>query len=385
VIYPPKYVGRMLLWGLLGRGAKINDYKKFPYRETKNAPPAFHFRKNTKEDLVSSIFCKLCETQDLDKFLKSTGTTAFIVIQDDEILYEKYFNGYGRDSVQTSFSCAKSFASALVGIAVDEGYIGSVEDPITKYIPELKERDTRFDYITIKHLLMMSSGIKYAEFPFLNGDDAKTYYYPDLRKLALEKTKIVRKPFQHFLYNNFHPLLIGIVLERATGTPVANYLEEKIWKPLGMEYEGSWSIDSKKSGFEKMESGINASTIDFAKFGRLFLNGGNWEGNQIISENWVKESTQRDNSIIYDEFYLDKIHSDKLHMPFFESRKGYYKYFWWGYTRDKKNYDFFAGGNHGQFIYVCPQKKLIIIRNGKKYGIDGFRWTENFYNFASEM
>jgi CubicO group peptidase (beta-lactamase class C family) len=125
-------------------------------------------------------------------FCRSTGTTAFIVIQDDTILYENYFNGFQRDSIVTSFSSAKSFNSALIGIAIDEGWIDSVDDPVVKYIPEITRRG--LDDLTLKHLLDMSSGIRYLEdenmFPLFApfSDDAKTYYYPDLRKLALEYT-----------------------------------------------------------------------------------------------------------------------------------------------------------------------------------------------------
>ena len=383
LIYTPKYVKRILIWGLGGGGAQISDYKKFLYHKMEKPLQTFYFKKELNEELISAIFCKQSEIENLDDFLRTTGTSAFIVIQDDAILYEKYFNGHNRDSIETSFSCAKSFASALIGIAIDEGFIKTVDDPITNYIPELKERDKKFESITIKHLLMMSSGIKYKEFWFINGDNAKTYYYPDLRKLALKHTKIVRKPMQYFLYNNYNPLLIGIILERATGTSVAHYLQEKIWKPLGMEFEGSWSIDSKNSNFEKMESGINARAIDFAKFGRFFLNNGKWNEKQIISENWVKESTTIDNSLNYNKFYKDLEHHDKIHREFFESGKTYYKYFWWGYTRVDDKYDFCARGNHGQLIYVCPYKKLILIRHGKKFGVEMGEWSNIFYNFAT--
>src|SRR5690606_10336622 len=128
--------------------------------------------------------------EDLDAFLENNGTQAFIVIQDDTVLYEHYFNGAQRDSIVTSFSVAKSFVSAMIGIAIEEGHIQSADDPITTYLPELLDRDPRFGQITIRHLLNMSSGIKYVENSFINGDDALTYYYPDLRELALEKTEI---------------------------------------------------------------------------------------------------------------------------------------------------------------------------------------------------
>lgn len=229
---------------------------------------------------------------------------------------------------------AKSFTSALIGVAISEGYIHSVNDPITDYLPELAKRDPAFANITIRNLLMMSSGIKYVEVPFFHGDNAKIYYYPDLRYLALEDTHIVVSPGEYFLYNNYNPLLLGMIIERATGSSVANYLQEKIWKPIGMEYPGSWSLD--EAGFEKMESGINARAIDFAKFGRLFLHNGDWNGTQIVPAEWIAESTQADTPVDYANYYDDDF--------IFANGRGYYKYMWWGIQRDAQNYDFMALG-----------------------------------------
>jgi CubicO group peptidase (beta-lactamase class C family) len=165
---------------------------------------------------------------------------------------------------------AKSFASTLVGVAIDEGYIKSVDESITNYIPELLGKDERFKAITIRNLLTMSSGIKYedgGDLPWSEeADDTKTYYSTDLRELALN-CRIEGKPGEYFEYNNYNPLLMGMILERATGMRVSRYLQEKLWKPVGMEADGSWSLDSTSSGFEKMESGVNARARDFARFG----------------------------------------------------------------------------------------------------------------------
>jgi CubicO group peptidase (beta-lactamase class C family) len=295
LVYSPEFVLRLLRWG----DADVYDYQKFPERELAPSDTPFEFSSNLKEDQVHSQFEQLANLDDFDSFLEDSHTQAFIVIQDDAVVYEQYFNGADPETIVTSFSTAKSFVSALVGIAISEGHIQDVNDPITQYLPELAERDPAFANITVRDLLMMSSGIKYSEPP----DDAATYYYPDLRELAIEKTKIIALPGESFHYNNFHPLLLGMILERATGTTVSGYLQEKIWKPIGMEYDGSWSLD--ESGFEKMESGINARAIDFAKFGRLFLNNGNWDGVQVIPEKWVTESTQADKSIDYIRYYYD--------------------------------------------------------------------------------
>jgi len=277
---------------------------------------------------------------------------------------------------------AKSFGSALIGIAVDEGHIKSIDEPITNYIPELDGEG--FKAITIRHLISMSSGLKYHENGMPWGDDAKTYYYPDLRKLALT-VEIEELPGLHFHYDNYHPLLVGMILERSTGQTVAHYLQEKIWKRLGMEFPASWSLDSKKTGFEKMESGINARSIDFAKFGRLFLNKGRWNGEQIISEKWVVESTSPMPISDYDKYYREACKKFNPDMgPYFESGMGYYKYFWWGYSREEGGYDFSAEGNKGQLIYVSPKKNAIIVRNGKSYGsIDN--WPEIAFQMIERL
>ena len=371
--YPAEYVNRVLRWG----NADVYDYQKFSERAIEAPDSHFEFPVALGEDRVRTHFEAASAIDDFDSFLADNRTQAFIVIQDDAIIYEQYFNGASRDSIVTSFSIAKSFDSTLIGLAIEDGYIHSVDDPITDYLPELLERDPAFANITIRNLLMMSSGIQYAEFPFVNGDDAKTYYYPDLRKLALEETFIAGKPGEKFLYNNYHPLLLGLIIERATGTTVANYLQEKIWKPLSMEYPASWSLDER--GFEKMESGINARAVDFAKFGRLFLHNGNWDGVQVVPAEWVAESTQADTSVDYKNYYFNDY--------IFANGQGYYKYMWWGIQRDAQNYDFVAEGNHGQFIYISPHKKLIILRFGESYGsfYGSKGWLDMFYNFSSRF
>ena len=369
-------IGRDLRFG----DANVNHYKVFPYHTIITSEPYFQFEINYSEELVKDTFRDIQygnneRIGELDIFLEKTKTSSFIVIKDDKIIFEKYYNDYDRDSIVTSFSIAKSFTSALIGIAIDEGYINSLYDPITDYIPELKERDERFSQIKIIDLLHMSSGIKYDS----SVDDRNTYYAADLRKLAIEKTQIESNPGRRFEYNNYHPLLLGIILERATKQPVSVYLQEKIWKPIGMEYNGSWSTD--EYDFEKMESGINCRAIDFAKFGRLYLRDGNWDGMQIISNEWIKLST---------ESYFPDAQGYYPDVSFFRDRPVYYSLMWWGVKRDENSYDFFALGNFGQFIYLSPDKDLIIVRNGMDYG-EGMEngdidwWPIIFYEFSNRL
>jgi CubicO group peptidase (beta-lactamase class C family) len=293
-------------------------------------------------------------------------------------LYENYFNGTQRDSIVTSFSVAKSFTSALIGIAIDEGYIHSVDDPITTYLPELAEGDPRFEEITVRHLLLMASGLDYVEFrPLLfNSDDILTSYYPDQRKAALGFTKIIDPPGAYYRYNKYHPQLLGMILERTTGMPVTSYMQTRLWDKLGMEFAGSWSTDSIASDFERMEAGVNARAIDFAKFGMLFLNGGSWQGEQVISKAWVDEST----GPLYPQNYADYYSDWYVLLP----GEGHYKYMWYSLVREDGSYDFTAEGDKGQFIYVSTQKDLVIVRNGIQYGLASEEWYQLFYEFASQ-
>ena len=348
----------------------IDDYQRFPLEVVFNAPPVFNFQQPSAElkkryapAFESITYAKNGATVsgDLNKFLEQNDTVAFLVIKDDVLLYEQYFNNYDHNSTVTSFSTAKSFVSALIGIAISEGYIGSVEDPITKYVPELLNKDSRYNNITLRNLLTMSSGIRYDEYGMPWSDDAATYYSPDLRSVAVS-SPITGLPGKEFHYNNFHPLLLGLVLERTTHRPVARYLEERIWGPLGMEAPGSWSLDSESNRFAKMESGINGRAIDFAKFGRLFLNNGNWNGRQIIRQTWVDESTRLDTS------------TDPAPQ---------YQYFWWVNASLKDQHHYFAAGKHGQYIYIVPEQNLLFLRFGRT---DPYRqWTNVFETLAASL
>lgn len=374
LLTPYSGFARALIW----MDADIKDYEKFPARTMNNAPPVFNFEKveaATQGEylrLLDRIASQLSSqgtvsTTSFNELLTSTQTTAFLIIKDDRLIYENYFNGYKRDSINTSFSVAKSFVSALVGIAIDEGLINSIDDPLTKYIPELQDKDSRYSAITVENLLSMASGLRYVEEETPFSDDTKTYYDPNLRTVALSAV-IEEEPGKTFHYNNYNYLLLGIILERATDMPVTKYMEEKLWEPLGMEAPASWSLDGEASGFEKMESGINARAIDFAKFGRLYLNNGtNWNGEQVISERWVSTSISANNT------------TD----PSIE-----YQYGWWIYPSqegvDNNNYHHFsARGNLGQFIYIIPEERLVIVRHGYDFG--NFNWINLFESISKEI
>lgn len=360
----------------MGGDASVMDYLIFKKRDIEGAeqPSSFHYE--LKEKYTEEIFEKTDYFRDLktnidfETLLERAQSSAFLVLQNDTVIYEKYFNGFTKDSIYTSFSMAKSFVSTLVGLAISDGYIKSEDDKITDYLPELKEKDIDFTNVKIKDLLAMSSGIKYSEDGF-PADDDYTYVDPDLRNMALKNVSVSESPGSHWLYNNYNPILLGMILERTTGTSVSKYMEEKLWKKMSGEM-ASWSLD--ENGFEKMESGINCSIYDYARYASLLLNNGKYRDSQVIPEEWVLNATQpQDKPVGFYNYLLDK--------------NVYYNYFWWGKYRGgiENIHDFFAMGNKGQYIYVCPQKNIIIIRLGFEYGFTPapFTWPELFFQFAT--
>ena len=351
----PTYAWRLLRYGQ----SDIGDSSIFPERAIASGETVSLIPRGDEGDPyeVEYPYMGKARKEVLGDLLKRTGTRAFLILKNDRLIYETYLES-SRNEVNTSFSSAKSFNSALIGAAIAEGKIGSVDDPMIKYIPELSGRG--LDQVTIRDLLLMNSGIRYVEggeLPFYRvpfADDALTYYPPDLRTIALSAQASGAPVRAAFHYNNYHPLLEGIILERVTGMHVAEYLQEKFWKPMGAEFPASWSLDSEASGFEKMESGINARAIDYARFGLIFLHNGFWNGIQILPESWVRESTEplRPDPRMWESARL------------WQSVGGYYKYHWWGIDNPDGSYDFFAHGRYDQIIYVAPRKNVVIVRLG---------------------
>lgn len=335
------YVARYFYWNY----ADINDYKKFPSFIINKPAVSFHF-----EEKGSNIKLKLPEnfenkktTGNFEDYLADQKTVAFIIIRNDSIIYENYFYNFNKESILPSFSVAKSFVSALIGIALQERKIESTNDKITQYLSGFKH--SGFEKISIADLLNMQSGIKFSEGysnPF--GEMAKFYYGSSLQKYVY-KLKTESEPGTTYQYQSANTQILSMILEKATGMRMDKYLEEKIWKPLGMEYDASWNMDSRKHQNIKAFCCLNARARDFAKFGRLYLNNGIWNGNMIISERWIEET-----------YNADEKCRDALSYP--------YNYHW----RIKQNKDFFAKGILGQYIYICPDKNLIMLRFGKKNG-----------------
>lgn len=323
---------------LLGRtGPSINDYKLFDNRIIP-ARNAQEWKKSTNYTNTSN--------NPLLKQIKDYKTTAYVVVKNNEILFEKYFNGYTDTSLTNSFSVAKTFVSILIGIAIDEGKITSIDDPIDKYLPKYNN-DKK---VTIRQLLTMSSGINFDESyssPF--GYMAKAYYGRNLKELTY-KYKVEEEPGKTWRYLGGNTILLSFILENATGQSLSAYMSEKLWQPLGAQQRALWTLDKKK-GVEKAYCCFYSNAKDFARIGQLYLNKGLWNGKRIVSEQYVESSVKP-------AYYL----KDKNNVPV-----DFYGYHWW--LSYYKNMDvFYARGILGQFIIVIPEKNIVIVRLGEERG-----------------
>jgi CubicO group peptidase (beta-lactamase class C family) len=186
----------------------------------------------------------------------------------------------------------------------------------------------------------------------------------DLRDVALNRVQIEGPPGVSWQYNNYHPLLLGLVLERTTGTSVSNFMATRLWQPLGAEADATWNLDSERSGFEKMESGLNARAVDYARFGLLFLHNGKWNGRRIVSKDWVRAAT-RAGSPTEPVYYYD------------------YGYFWW-LDPDQPG-RFYALGKYGQYIYVAPDADTVVVRFGRSSGVTSTTWLATFRDVADQL
>ena len=353
-------IARALVW----MESDVGDQHRFPARPIPAGERASRLPAGGEAELLAPDLDADSGGAALDDLLRETDTDAFVVAQEDRVVYERYFGDSDRRTLETSFSVAKSFVSTLVGIALDEGLIGDVGDPVTHYLPELAGRDPRFERITLRDLLTMSSGLRYSEtdLPWPWTDDTYTYYGVDLREVALERSEVERSPGQEWHYNNYNPLLLGLVLERATGMSVSDYMATRLWQPLGAGSDATWNLDSERSGFEKMESGLNATALDYARFGLLFLHGGTWKGRRVVSEEWVRAATATQTTTDYDNAY---------------------GYFWWVDVDRPGN--FYAFGKYGQYIYVAPDANAVIVRTGRDWGVDNDSWLAIFRDVSDQL
>ncbi len=313
--------------------ADIDDYTLFPERKIGKSSKPLPWPS-------SRLTFKTTLTDSLRKNLTALETVALLIIKKDSIVYEEYWKPYTSHSLSNSFSVAKSYINALVGIAIQEGRIQHLDQPVGDFLTEFNEGDKK--KITIRHLLQMSSGLNWEEgysSPFSPTTEA--YYGTDLKKLIFKLTPI-EEPGKIFRYKSGDTQLLSFVLEKATGKKVSDYAQEKLWEPLGCENDALWSLD-KKNGDEKAYCCINSNARDFAKLGKLYLDSGRWQGKQLIPQ----------------EFVLTSIRPNLLPDGDLDMKKAdFYGYQWWTVPDYKGHAVFYARGILGQYIIVVPDQKL---------------------------
>tara|TARA_B100000073_G_scaffold93164_1_gene73763 strand:- start:4733 stop:5878 length:1146 start_codon:yes stop_codon:yes gene_type:complete len=310
--------------------AFISDYEYFDNREITNSnPEPWPIHKN---------YNQFFESEELRILNEQRETKSFLVIKNDSIVFEKYYDGYDQNSLSNSFSVAKSIVVSLMGKAIMEGKIKGLDQPLSDYFDEYKEGLA--SELTVGDLASMSSGMKWNEkyYSVIN-ITSESYFTDDLRSVILRQ-KIIDKPGQSFRYSSGDTQLLAMVIEKATGTTLSNYLSEKFWKPMGAENKALWQLDSDDYGMEKAYCCIASTARDFARFGKLYINKGKW-GNEII---------------------LDSSFVELAIKPVFDSSP-YYGYGWWLYNYEGKKV-FTMNGHRGQFVISFPDENIIIVRQG---------------------
>ena len=310
--------------------AFISDYEYFDNKEIRSANPKpwdLHKKYNT-----------IHESDELKKLNDERKTKSFLVIKNDSILFEKYYDGHKQTDISNSFSVAKSIVTSMMGKAIMEGKIKSLNQPVSDFFEEYN--DGIASELTVGDLASMSSGMKWSEkyYSVIN-ITSESYFTDDLRSVILRQ-EIENKPGQAFRYSSGDTQLLAMVIEKATGTSLSDYLSQKFWSPMGAETLALWQIDSKESGMEKAYCCIAATARDFARFGKLYIDKGKWGDTEILDSSFV-------------ELSLKPVFDDS---PF-------YGYGWWLYEYEGKKV-FTMNGHQGQFIISFPDENIIIVRQG---------------------
>ncbi len=325
------------------------------YLQGKNGPSAteYHIFENRKVEVTdpkpwptSALYNTGKLSSQLENLFREVEAHALVIIKNDTLVHEQYWDQFSDTSHTNSFSMAKSYTGALLGFAIQDGFIKSINEPVSTYIPEFKN-DWR-SKITLQHLVTMTSGIAFDESyanPF--SYPAEGYYGTDLLKASTSYTDMANEPGKVYKYLSGNTALLGYCISKAINKPLATYLSEKIWAPLNCEQSAYWSLDTK-DGLEKAFCCINGNAKDFARMGKLYMHQGNWNGKQLLDSNYVRASVSPFNCIEDD--------GEPNHT---------YGYAWW-LTKYKGLNVFYMQGMLGQYVLCIPEKKIIICRLSRK-------------------
>ena len=342
----PLTVLRILRFG----DTNIDDFSHYPGRALQASASPMQFTRSEEElRIPADVLAAFGDAGELDSILASNDSIGFLIIQSDTILFERYYQGHSASSISQVFSMSKSFTSTLIGMAIEDGYILGEDQPITELIPELETQG--FSEVTVKHLLTMMSGSSYNENDNPFGEHVILNYTPVLERQILNFT-MEREPGTFFRYKSGDNALLALALDRALGTEtITDYTQRRLWAPMGMEDDGMWTIDHAGDGLEKTWCCLAASARDIAKLGRLYLHRGNVQDRRLISADWIEHAALQGQ--IPEELWPEE---------FVSAGWWNYGYQWWLASREAG--DYFALGKDGQFLYVHPDRDLIIVRLG---------------------
>jgi CubicO group peptidase (beta-lactamase class C family) len=301
----------------------------------------------------------------VDEFLKRRTTTALLVLKNDKITYEKYYLGTKSNDKRISWSMATSFVSVLFGMQVDEGKI-NIENTVGFYLPEME--GSGYEKVKVKHVLQMSSGVKWDEnYLDFNSDINKMGRLLAMGGSLDEMTTQLEsesEPGKAFHYVSMDTHVIAMILRRVTGLPLVDLVQQELWNKIGMEGDAAWIVDSKDTAFAL--GGLNALTRDYARFGRLLLNNGSWENEQLVSKDWIQKSTTAG---------ADYLSSN-------DGSLGYGYQIWLPPYAEQG--EFFCVGVYGQYIYVNQKQDIVIVKNSAdKLFKDGYSKQETIAFFRA--
>jgi CubicO group peptidase (beta-lactamase class C family) len=316
--------------------AFLEDYKEFDNVKIENDVPQ-PWPKHKDYNSVS-------ETERLQKYNEAYGAIAYVIIKNDSIWFENYYDGFDENSKTNSFSMAKSYVSGLMGKAIEEGYIKSLDQPVSDFFPEFSEGIAA--KMTVGDLSSMASGTNWDEKYYSPlSITTRAYFDDDLEKVILG-LKVVNEPGQAYKYSSGDTQLLAMVIEKATGKKLYDYLTESFWKPLGSENPALWQVDSEAHDLVKAYCCIASNAKDFARFGKLYKDHGKWRGEQLLDSAFVARS---------------------ITPRFAESPQ--YGYGFWMQKRDGKSF-FMMRGHLGQYVIVEPEDNIIIVRLGHQKSPD---------------
>jgi CubicO group peptidase (beta-lactamase class C family) len=342
------------LMRLFAPGVRVENFRSMhrlmPARTVQAPEQPFRFRRAERPLDVRYRYDG--EERTLEQFLDRVTATGLLVVQDDTIVHERYLLGSDERTAFTSWSMAKSFVSTLVGMSLGEGRIRSLDEPISKYAPELET--TGYAGVPIRHVLQMSSGVAFDERYGRQTSDINLFF-AKVFALARRADAVIgdyprEGPSGQVLhYVSLDTLALGLMLRRIHGKSLSELLEERIWKPLGMEGDARWNLDRDgPDGTELAFCCLNARLRDYAKLGRLYLRDGDWDGTRLLPAGWAREATQP-----------SAPHLQPGASPYGYGSRGY-QYQWWSPPSPEREY--FAAGIWGQYVYVSEPDRLVIVR-----------------------